>query len=272
MSESIGSSKSKHGIASANGVNIAYEVSGDGPPLICGHAMGWDRSLWDDHRALLSEHFTLITFDQRGAGDSDHPASEKSYTPSAFAQDLRSVLDQLNIDRANVLGFSMGAIAALNFAIESPERVIKLVLVSAMASKLPDKIIERAQLVGEAVKQTSLSEAYEFYFSGPMFEGTLKKVEIVKKMRHVIAKATKQGFLGCFKVTIERESIVDQLSDVSAPTLVMVGERDTHYVVEADLLIEEIPNAQLCVIADAGHALTVQQQTMFERRLINFLA
>ena len=260
------------GTAKVDGISIAYQVSGQGPPLICGHAMGWDKSLWNDHRAALSEYFTLITFDQRGAGDSDHPTEAEAYTPLAFSRDLRAVLDALNISKANVLGYSMGAISALNFAIALPDRVDRLILVSAMASKLPDKIIERAKQVEQVVIENSMSDAYSYYFSGPMFEGMLNKDDIADKMRDVIAKATKPGFLGCFKVTIERESIVDRLDQITAPTLIMAGERDVHYVEEAELLLERIANSEIKVIKDAGHALTVQQQQIFEDGVIEFLS
>jgi len=265
------SEKVSNGYADAGGVQIAFQVSGNGPPLICGHAMGWDQSLWDDHREQLSKHHQLITFDQRGSGDSDHPHQDQAYTPAAFGQDLQAVLDHLGIERANVLGYSMGAVAALSFAITCPERVTKLILVSAMASRLPEQIIERAKQVEKAVLTDGLEKAYEFYFSGPMFEGTLNKQEIVSKMQKVIAKATRHGFLGCFAVTIDRPSVVDQLSLISAPTLVMVGERDIHYLAEADLITSIIPSSNRVIVPNAGHALTVQNKIEFESQVLNFL-
>ena len=260
------------GFADAAGIKIAYRVSGQGSPLICGHAMGWDQSLWEEHRAELSKRHTFITFDQRGSGDSDHPDTAQAYTSASFADDLRAVLDHLDIERANVLGYSMGAIAALNFAISTPERVTKLILVSAMASRLPDEIIARAKQVEKIVQQEGLVKAYEFYFSGPMFESTLKQQEIATKIHDVIAKATPHGFLGCFRVTINRSSVVDQLKLISAPTLVLVGERDRHYLAEAELLASTVADAKKVVVANAGHALTVQNKAAFEALVLDFLA
>ena len=267
--------KVRRGYAYAGEVRIAYQVSGEGPPLVCAHAMGWDQSLWDDHRQRFSNQHMLITFDQRGSGNSDHPpyinAGSSAYSPALFAEDLRAVLDHLQLESAHVLGYSMGAVAALNFAIESPERLSKLVLVSAMASRLPDEIIKRARSVQELIKREGLTKAYDYYFSGPLFEGEAASDDFKKKIGSVLQKATIDGFLGCFNVTIDRPSVVDQLHHIRARTLVMVGARDKHYVAEAGVIGREIPNSQTMVVANAGHALTVQQQTEFETGVLDFL-
>ena len=264
------------GYAHAGDVRIAYKVSGTGPPLICCHAMGWDQSIWDDHRERLSVHHTLITFDQRGSGDSDHPVlaegHSNAYSPELFAEDLRAVLDHLEIESAHILGFSMGAVAALNFAIKWPHRVRRLVLASAMASRLPQEIIDRARYIEQVVKEEGLEKAYSVYFAGAMFEGEDRTDKFKHQIQQIISKATVDGFLGCFSVTIDRPSIVDQLFKISAPTLILVGERDVHYVRESEILSSVIPDSQSRVIEDAGHALTVQQTQTFETALLDFLA
>ncbi len=146
----------RHGFATApDGVRIAFQVSGQGPALVCCHAMGNDHRLYDRHRDRFSAGHTLITFDQRGCGDSDHPpfaaGAEAFYTVERFGDDLKAVLDEVGTEQACVLGFSMGAVAALSFSTRWPERVDRLVLVSAMASRLPQPIIDRARLVEDVL-------------------------------------------------------------------------------------------------------------------------
>jgi len=264
-----------HGVAMAGDVRIAYQTSGEGPPLVCCHAMGWDHTLWDFHRARFSASFRLITFDQRGSGDSDHPpfidGEECLYTVDTFGDDLRAVLDELDIEKAHVIGYSMGAVSALSFATRWPERVDRLILVSSMASRLPEKMIERARIIDEMLKSSGLKNTYEFYFSGPLFEGESNKKEFKEKVGRVIEKATLHGFQGCFRVTIDRPSMVDELKKIQASTLVLVGERDEHYLIEADLLVEEIPQAKKVVVKNAGHALTAQSPDSFEAEVLKFL-
>ena len=266
----------EHGVAMANGVRIAYQVSGEGPPLVCCHPMGWDHTVWDRHRERFSRHHRLVTFDQRGAGDSDHPLFVEgpacAYTVESFGQDLRAVLDALDLKRAHILGYSMGAVAALRLATQSPERVERLVLVSAMASRLPEEIIRRARTVEERLARDGLRSTYDYYFSGPLFEGESSKAGFEESLRPVVAKATEHGFKGCFRVTIDRPSMVDELKRIQAPTLVVVGERDRHYVAEAELLVSEITDAKKLVVPDAGHALTTQSPELFEGEVLRFLA
>ena len=136
----------KHCIATApDGVRIAYQVSGQGPALVFCHAMANDHRMYDQHRDLFSESHTLITFDQRGSGYSDHPPFEEGptslYTVDKFGDDLKAVLDHLGINRATILGFSMGAVAALSFSTRWLDRVERLVLASAMASRLPHSLL-----------------------------------------------------------------------------------------------------------------------------------
>jgi len=257
-------------------VRIAYQTSGEGPPLVCCHAMGWDHTLWDNHRDLFSMNHQLITFDQRGCGDSDHPpffeGDESHYSVDTFAEDLRAVLDDLKIDKAQIIGYSMGAVSALRFSTKWPERVDRLVLISAMASRLPEEIIKRARVIEGMLEQEGLRRTYEFYFSGPLFEGESKKKEFKENMARVIEKATPHGFQGCFRVTIDRPSMVNDLKKIQAPTLVLVGERDAYYVIEADLLVAKIPEAKKFVVKNSGHALTIQSPSIFEREVLKFLA
>lgn len=266
----------EHGTArTPDGVNIAYQTSGHGPALVCCHPMGWDHTLWDQHRPAFTRDHQLITFDQRGSGASDHPSFTEgpgsAYTTTAFGDDLRAVLDALNIERGALVGFSMGAVAALSFATRWPGRVERLVLASAMASRLPQAIIDRARLVEKVLAEDGIEAAFDFYFSGKLFEGLLAGDSFREWFESIRRRATAHGFQGCFRVTIDRPSLVDQLHVIEAPTLILVGQRDTHYLAEAELLAKTLPDATKIVIANAGHPLTMQEPAVFERHVLEFL-
>jgi len=268
--------KVRHGIAQApDGVRIAYQVSGAGPALVCCHAMASDHRMYDRHRELFSSSHTFITFDQRGSGDSEHPPFQEGhdspYTVEKFGDDLKAVLDELGIERANVLGFSMGAVAALSLATRWPDRIERLVLVSAMASRLPQPIIDRARLVEEMLDTKGINEAYSFYFSGTLFDGLMEERDIWESIALARAKATPHGFKGCFRVTIDRPSLVDKLDVIHCPTLILVGENDTHYLAEAELLERAISNAKRVVMQGVGHPMAAQNPRAFEAEVLAFI-
>ncbi len=265
------------GIAeTADGVGIAYQVSGQGPALVLCHAMAHNHSMFDRHRDVFSAANTLITFDQRGSGDSDHPPFEEGpdsrYTVDTFGSDLKAVLDKLGVDRASILGFSMGAVAALWFSTRHPDRVERLILASAMASRLPQAIIDRARLVEEMLDERGLEETYDFYFSGTLFDGVLANAEARKQLALARSKATEHGFKGCFRVTIDRPSLVDRLGDIQSPTLILVGENDTHYLAEAQLLERSISRAKRVVMPGVGHPMAAQDPQAFEAEVMAFLS
>ncbi len=264
------------GEAHANGVRIAYESIGQGPTLLCCHAFAVDRTMWLPQIERFAETHRVVTFDQRGSGLSDHPQQLEGeadpYSIDAFADDVRAVLDELNIDRVRLLGLSMGAATAMRFAIRWPERVEQLVLASAMSSRLPAKIIERAKAVVEVLHREGLEEAYRFYFSGPLFAGLEGVGELPPALASMAARATPHGFAGCYRVTIERPSMAKDLNRITANTLILVGERDIHYLDEADLMQKRIPNAQKVIVSGVGHAMSVEAPDRFSEEVLRFLA
>ncbi len=260
----------------ADGARIAYQVSGQGPALVFCHAMANDQTMYDQHRDLFSKAHTFITFDQRGSGNSDHPpfteGEDSFYTIEKFGDDLKAVLDELGIERASVLGFSMGAVPALSFSIRWPDRVERLILVSAMASRLPQPIIDRARLVEEILDTKGIKETYDFYFSGALFEGLSEMNEIQEQIALARSKATPHGFKGCFRVTIDRPSMIEKLHVIDCPTLILVGENDMHYLAEAELLEQSILGAKRVVMPGVGHPMAAQDPRGFEKEIMAFIS
>jgi pimeloyl-ACP methyl ester carboxylesterase len=269
--------KVQHGIAeTTDGVRIAYQVSGAGPAIVFCHAMASDHTMYDRHRNVFSKEHTFITFDQRGSGDSDHPSfvegPDSSYTVESFGEDLKAVLDELGVERACILGFSMGAVSALAFSTRYPGRVERLILASAMASRLPQPIVDRARQVEEMLDTKGINATYDFYFSGALFEGLMERSEFQEQITLSRSKATSHGFKGCFRVTIDRPSLVDRLSVIQCPTLVLVGENDIHYLAEAELLERTISNAVTVVMPGVGHPMAAQDPRAFEAEVMAFLS
>src|SRR5262245_57108437 len=113
------------GFADIPGARLHYEVAGSGEPLVLIHGFTLDMRMWDDQFASLARHFQVVRYDLRGFGKSSMPTTE----PYTHADDLKALLDCLNIERAHVLGLSMGGSIAINFALNYPAMVDRLVLV-----------------------------------------------------------------------------------------------------------------------------------------------
>jgi pimeloyl-ACP methyl ester carboxylesterase len=270
-----GVSRGVLGEARVGDVRIVHESWGEGPTLVCCHAFAVGRSMWRLQRARFAETHRVVTFDQRGSGDSDHPVpaagKENPYTIDTFAEDLRAVLDDLGILSARILGFSMGGATALRFATRWPERVERLVLASTMASRLPQEIIERAKAVEQVLMRDGLSEAYRFYFGGPLFKGVHPESRQGSQLDAWAASATPHGFSESYRVTIDRPSMVAELHRIQAPTLILVGERDALYLEEAELMARKIPRARMVVVKGVGHAMNVEAPEVFADEVIRFL-
>ncbi len=121
-----------------NGARIAYDVAGSGHPVVLLHAGIGDRRMWDDQISAFSERFTVIRYDARGFGDTIKP-------PAPFSPhvDLISLLDDLGIAQAHLIGVSMGSHTAIDAAVAAPERVSALVAVGARTGVPPTEVLRR---------------------------------------------------------------------------------------------------------------------------------
>ena len=97
--------------ADVNGIKICYEIHGDGYPVILVHGFGSKKEAWVAQTSPLAEYFKVITFDNRGAGKSDRP--DGPYTMEIYADDIRGLMDFLKIEKAHVLGWSLGGMLSL---------------------------------------------------------------------------------------------------------------------------------------------------------------
>ncbi|GAG58408.1 unnamed protein product, partial [marine sediment metagenome] len=122
--------------AEINGIKICYEVHGEGDPVILVHGFGRKKENWIAQFKPFSEHFKIIRFDNRGAGKSDRPKGV--YTMEVFVDDIAGLMDYIEIDKAHIVGWSLGGKIVQNFALKYPERVDKMVLINTNYG-LPDE-------------------------------------------------------------------------------------------------------------------------------------
>jgi pimeloyl-ACP methyl ester carboxylesterase len=256
-------------IADSQGVRIAWESHGGGPPLLLVQGLGYGRWGWEPIVPLLAQRFRVLVFDNRGIGDSDKPAGP--YTAAQMAGDALAVLDDAGIERAHVLGASLGGAVAQELALRHAERLEKLVLVATMSGMTNMHPIpaQTMQLMAEAATLEPVVALRRFVENALEPEPDPALVDRLVELRTAnppdpAGWAAQAGIWSSFDVW-------DELPSIDVPTLVVQGEGDV--VVDsrnAPLLAERIPGAQLQLVA-GGHLFFWNRPAEFAELVTEFL-
>jgi len=255
----------------ANGIEIHYDIAGDGPWLTLSHSLACDSSMWDPQMAALTPHFRVLRFDSRGHGQSGAPP-EAVYGWDCLGGDVLALLDGLNIARTHFAGLSMGGMIAQHLALRAPQRIGRLVLADT-SSRYPAAAIpiwdERIRLVREKGMGVVVDSTLERWFTAPF---RAAQPETIKRIACLIRNTPPAGYIGCGR-TIPTLDITQRLGDLTHPTLVIVGAEDAGTPpAMAREIAEAIPGARLEIIPDAAHLSNIEQPEIFNRLLLEFLS
>jgi 3-oxoadipate enol-lactonase len=238
------------------------------------HAAVGDRGLWDAQFDVFAERFRVVRYDLRGFGDSPLPGG-----PFSYVADLSALLDHLGIERAALVGNSLGGRVALDLALAQPERVSALVLVAgALGGRAPSPELEALDAEEDALLEAGrIDDAVELNLRTWLSDG------LEPALRTRVAAMARRAFTTLLAAH-EREPAPGpvawldppaavRLPDIGAPTLVVVGSEDVaDFLAIADRLAAEIPGARQAVVAGAGHLPGLEQPNEFNRVVLEFLA
>ena len=256
-----------------DGVRIAYEVLGTGEPLLFIHGLGYDRRGWGPLPALLADDFQVLLFDNRGVGESDVP--EGPYAVSQMAADAVAVLDAAGVERAHVLGVSLGGYIAQEIALTYPERVRRLVLASTApggprSHPMPQAGLEAFGRFPTMEREAGLRLMVESSLGA---HGVRERPELVEEIvayrlerAPTLAGWQAQAYAGA---TFDA---YDRVPGIATPTLVLHGGTDT--VVDprnAELLRELIPGARVELVPDRGHLVVWEEAELLAPIVREFL-
>jgi 3-oxoadipate enol-lactonase len=257
-------------IATSEGVRIAYETRGEGPSLVLVHGLGYGRWGWEPVLDALAERFSVVCMDNRGVGASDAPPGP--YTAGAMARDVAAVMEDAGLERAHVLGTSLGGMVAQELALARPELVDRLVLVCTTpggpeAYPLP----ERTLVLFANAATLPREEALRLFVENALGEDPEPRlVERILAHRRVEPQTLEawqaQAAAGAGFDAWER------VPSIQAPTLVVHGTAD--HVVDvrnAELLARLLPDARVELLEGAGHLLFWEQPDEFVRLVTRFL-
>jgi 3-oxoadipate enol-lactonase len=256
-----------------NGARIHYRRSGAGFPVVFLHAGVADSRMWEPQAAGLGRHFDVITPDMRGYGDSELPPETWSTTA-----DVLALMDALGLrESPHVVGCSIGGSTAVDFALEHPERVSKLVLVGAGVSGQPfddkyERLFNEVTAAEESKDLEALNEAeMKLWLVGPGRSAG----HVDKRLRDLFLDMNGRALKSDFKTAPNKKldpPAYGRLGEITAPTLVVVGDHDLPDVREtADMLVSKIPGARKAIIADAAHLPNLEHPEKFNSLLLDFL-
>jgi pimeloyl-ACP methyl ester carboxylesterase len=243
-------------IARANGINIAYRVRGEGPLLVLIMGYRLSSAAWPARFVeALAKKFTVVAFDNRGTGQSDKPVT--GYALANMARDVAALLDEIGIERACVLGYSMGGAIAQEFTRQFPHRVAGLILCATMCggprATFADASVVRVMrdLDGYSPEQIARRIWEVTYAPGYLKEN---REQAEDQMRRETALPTPLHAADLqFQAFAEFDG-AKALSQIRCPTLVLTGDLDRLIRPEnSKMLAQLIPGAKLVVIADGGH-------------------
>jgi pimeloyl-ACP methyl ester carboxylesterase len=249
-------------------VRIAWEEHGDGPPLLLIQGLGYGRWSWAPVVPALAERYRVLWFDNRGIGDSDKP--DGPYTAKLMAGDALQVLDEAGVERAHVLGASLGGMIAQEVAAGAPERVDKLVLCcttpgGADTVPMPDVTV---QLFAEAAALAPEVALRRFVENALAADASAELIQELYDLR-VANPPDPAGWQAQAAAGLTFEGVD---GEIAAPTLIVTGTEDN--VVDphnSDVLAERIPGAEVQRIDNAGHLVFWEQPDAFVRIIWEFL-
>lgn len=252
------------------GVRLAYEVTGDGPPLLLLMGLGYARWGWGPLTPLLAERFTVVAHDNRGIGESDVP--QGPYTARQLAEDAVSVLDAAGLARAHVLATSLGGMAAQELALGFPERVDRLVLActtsgGAGAYPMPARTV---RLLQESATLEPAVALRRFVENALAPNPTAVLVDEITRLR--LANPPDPAGWQAQAVAGATHDALDRLPDITVPTLLLHGSDDA--VVDprnSELLAERLPDARLELLDGCGHLFFWEQPELTAALVADFL-
>jgi 3-oxoadipate enol-lactonase len=256
-------------LADSAGVRIAYESFGEGPALLLMQGIGYARWSWDPIVPALAERFRVLSFDNRGIGESDVPAPP--YTARELAEDALAVLEAEAIDRAHVVGASLGGMAAQELAAAFPERVDRLVLActtpgGAGAVPMPAQTVALMQEAAMLAPEVALRRFVENALA-PHADDSLVEELYQRRL------ANPPDPLGWQGQASAGAAFDGSALEIAAPTLVLHGTEDA--VVDpgnAALLAERITGARVELFSGCGHLFFWEQPERFAGTVAEFLA
>lgn len=249
----------------------SYLATGQGHPVVLIHGVGLNKEMWGGQIVGLAPQFQVIAYDMLGHGASPRP--EPGSGLQGYAEQLRELLAHLGLERATVIGFSMGGLVARAFALHHPQQVEGLVILNSVFNRSAEQragVIERTRQAAEHGPDANAEAALSRWFSREYQAANPAQIEAI---RQTLASNDPQGYLTTYELFATQDMYrVEDLGSIQVPTLVATGELDPGSTPEmARQLAERIPGARVVVLDEQRHMMPVESPRLVNQMLLDFL-
>ena len=266
-------------ITTDDGVKLHYREVGAGIPIVFVHEFAGDVRSWETQFRHFGRRYRCIAYNARGFPPSDVPEGIDRYSQARARDDIRAVLDGLRIDKAHIVGLSMGGFATLHFGFTYPDRARSLTIGGCGYGAAPDqrkKFAEETEAAAARFEEIGMAKAAETYAVGPtrvQFQNKDPRGwrEFADQLSDHSSKGSALTMRG---VQSRRPSLFDlteEMKKITAPTLIMTGDEDWACLEPAILMKEMISTAGLVVMPNCGHTINLEDPDAYNRHLSDFL-
>ncbi len=262
-----------------DGIRLHYEEAGAGTPIVFVHEFAGDARSWEPQLRHFARRYRCVAYCARGYPPSDVPEDFERYSQARARDDIRSVLDALALERAHIVGLSMGANATLHFGLTYPKRALSLTFAGGGYGSPPAARAEFQQASranAETIRAKGLPHFVDTYGRGPTRLQLQRKDprafdEYLRQFREHSARGAVNTLLG---VQARRPSFYDMAAEIAklhVPLLILTGDEDEPSI-EASLMIKRCaPKAALAVLPGSGHGINLEEPALFNQLLDDFL-
>jgi len=264
-------------VALVNGVNLYYEVTGKGFPLVWSHEFAGDFKSWNLQIKFFSRRYQVITYNARGYPPSDVPTEPAAYSQEHTVEDLYQLLQYLGIQQVYVGGLSMGGNVALNFGIAHPDMAKALTIAAAGSGTTDRETFEsRMEDLARRLETEGMRAAAKRYVCEP------NRVQLPRKdpksgqefYEGFVSHSAIGSALTVRGIMLKRPTIFaleSKLQQLTVPTLIMVGDEDANCIEPSLFMKRNIPRSGLVVFPQTGHAINLEEPAIFNRMVLDFL-
>jgi pimeloyl-ACP methyl ester carboxylesterase len=269
-------------ITARDGVRLYYEEAGSGTPVVFVHEYAGDHRTWEPQMRFFSRSHRCVTYSQRGYPPSDVPADPDAYSQDIARDDVLALIDALKIEKAHVVGHSMGAATALHIGIRYPDRCISVTAAGCGYGSSPDpKVVEEMRAAsretGRMFKTEDFAGAAARYADGATRQTHKNKdPRGFAEFAAMLAEHSAQGHaLTMLNLQAKRPTLWEMEADLrkfSVPLLILVGDEDDWCLDPSVFLKRIVPTAGLLVVPRSGHTITSEEPAAFNAALADLFA
>jgi pimeloyl-ACP methyl ester carboxylesterase len=265
-------------LAPINGVEIYYEEHGEGTPILFCHEFAGDYRSWAPQVRFLARRYRTIAYSARGYHPSTVPNDAAAYSEEQHVEDAYGLIKFLGIDKAHVVGLSMGGNLTLKLGLAHPDVCLSLVVAGAgFGSTNPEEFRANSRETADLLERVGMDQFGDTYGRGPSrlrFEqkdphGFAEMLHQLKEHSTIGSAMTMRNVQGKRKTVYE---VADQLPGLNVPTLVIAGDEDELALEPALLMKRKIPNSGLLIVPKTGHTVNLEEPALFNQAVLDFVS